>query len=106
MENEESIYAQPDAIDRLLRRFTYIESSHPRSWDCFYRIVVMMHGRRIGWGHGEFRERLVQYGLPQAKAEMYSEIYWHCRCVLHLRGHFGERDAYANWKRIGATRLT
>ena len=96
----------PETIDTLLRRFVYLESSHPRTWDDFYHVVVMMHARRLGWGYGELRERMIGYGLPREKAQRYSEIYWHCRCVLHVRGHFSERYAYTNWKRAGATRLT
>ena|SRR5437867_1525510 len=107
MKNEELISTQPDDVDRLLRRFAYLESAHPRSWGLFYRIVVMMHARRISWGHERLRERLVEYGLPRVRAEMYSEIYWHSRCVLHTRSHLREPNAsYAKWIRGGASRLT
>lgn len=95
-----------DPFEDFLRGFAHIESSHPRSWDLFYRFILRAHAKRKGWGYLDVRDRLVKHGLSEEKATMYSEVYWHGRCVLHLRKRHGKRYAYADWVRKGATRLT
>ena len=98
--------ATAEILETLLHRFVMLESSHPRTWDDFYHFIVFAHSKRIGWGHREVWRRLVDYGLSEPKAERYSEIYWHGRCVLQVRNQPSRRYAYAKWMRGGASRLT
>ena len=95
-----------EMLDRLLRRFVMLESSHPRTWDDFYHFIALAHSRRIGWGYREVWRRLRDYGLADRKAQMYSEIYWHSRCVLQVSRHISKQYVYAKWLRSSDSRLT
>ena len=100
---------EPDPVELAFRRFAYFAkdgSSHPRVWNSLYRFIAISHARNKGANHLDLRRRLVEFGLPEAKAIEYSEIYWHGRCILYVRSHPYKRFDYLGWVRKGTSCLT
>ena len=95
-----------------LALFRYIKAGHGDraasvfDWDRFYRFVVLAHTFRKGWDAYDVKGRMLRYGLPEARAEEMSQLYWHCRCALRVRSRWGARLGYASWMRKDGTRST
>jgi hypothetical protein len=107
---EEDLEVPSDPVEYAL--FRYVQLRHgdyaasPFDWGRFYRFVVISHTRRKGWDAYDVKARMVRYGLPEGKALEMAEIYWHCRCALHVRSRRTNRVGYARWMRKEGFRLT
>ena len=89
-----------DEIKAFLRRIVKqgLASESLQDWNRFYMFIARAHARRKRWDHHDVEGMLVQYGVPKGQAKMFSEVYWHGRCVLYNVHHFDElRPQYAGW---------
>jgi hypothetical protein len=74
-------------------------SLNPRDWERLYGFISLAARCQIGWDHHEVARRLTEFGFTEELARELGEIYWHCRCVLYVRGRhyrFGSYD-YGKW---------
>ena len=81
-------------------------ASSPFDWQRFYKFIVLAHARRKAWDAADVRKRLRDYGFSVEKAEEMAEVYWHGRCVLHVRKQFGRWIDYTGWVKKGGEILT
>lgn len=98
-----------DRVEGVLKRIVRLglASELAQDWNRFYKFIALAHAHRRGWDHHDVREMLVRYGIAEGKARMFSEVYWHGRCLLYSRDHFSTvRPEYAGWVRKGGTLLT
>lgn len=88
--------------DIALWRFAALanrSSLHPRDWEHFYGFISVAAQHRVGWDHHDVARRLTECGFSEELAKELGEIYWHCRCVLFVRGRhysFGSYE-YGKW---------
>jgi hypothetical protein len=71
----------------------------PRDWERFYGFISLAARYQVGWDHHEVANRLADFGFSEELGKELGEIYWHCRCVLFVRGRhysFGSYD-YDKW---------
>jgi hypothetical protein len=98
-----------DCVEDFLRRMVVVglASENSYAWNRFYHFIGLAHSYRRKWDSHDVKKMLVKYGVPADKAEMFSEVYWHGRCVLYNRDHFDRyRPQYAKWVRSGSARVT
>jgi len=88
--------------DVALWRFAALANRHslsPRDWERFYGFISLAAQHRFGWDHHDVARRLTGFGFSGALARELGEIYWHCRCMLFVRGRhysFGSCE-YGKW---------
>jgi hypothetical protein len=74
-------------------------SLSPRNWERFYGFISLAARYQVGWDHHEVAHRLAEFCFSEDLGRELGEIYWHCRCVLFVRGRhysFGSYD-FDNW---------
>jgi hypothetical protein len=79
-----------------------------RDWERFYGFVSVAARYRVRWDHDDVARRLTEFDFSEQLAKELGEIYWHCRCVLFVRGRyysFGSCE-YAGWSRKGGVLLS
>lgn len=75
--------------DIALWRFAVLanrSSLNPRDWERFYGFISLAAQYQVGWDHHDVARRLTGVGFSEKLARELGEIYWHCRCVLFVRG--------------------
>ena len=88
--------------DIALWRFAALanrSSLSPRDWERFYGFISVAARHHVGWDHHEVARRLTKSGFSEELARELGEIYWHCRCVVFVRGRhysFGSYE-YGEW---------
>jgi len=83
--------------DIALWRFAALanrSSLSPRDWERFYGFISVAARYRVGRDHYEVARRLTEFGFGEELARELGEIYWHCRCVLFVRGRHYSRGSY------------
>jgi hypothetical protein len=97
--------------DIALWRFATLanrSSLSPRDWECFYRFISLAAQYKVGWDHHDVARRLTESDFSEELARELGEIYWHCRCVLFVRGRhysFGSYE-YGWWSSKRGIALT
>jgi HD superfamily phosphohydrolase YqeK len=98
-----------DRVEEFLRGIVRVglASESLCDWNRFYRFIALAHAHRKRWNHQDVKQMLVQYGIPERQAKMFSEVYWHGRCVLYNVQHFSSRrPRCADWVRQDGGVLT
>jgi hypothetical protein len=98
--------------DIALWRFATLanrSSLSPRDWERFYGFISVAARYQVRWDHHEVARRLTAgFGFSEDLARELGEIYWHCRCVLFVRGRhysFGSYE-YGWWSSKRGIALT
>jgi hypothetical protein len=83
-------------------------SLHPLDWERFYGFVSLAAKYQVGWDHHDLARRLAEFGFSEERARELGEIYWHCRCLLFVRGrNYSFRSCgYGGWLRKHGIPLT
>jgi hypothetical protein len=82
-----------------------LSSENLKDWNRFYIFIARAHAYRRRWDHHDVMEMLVEYGVQKDQAKMFSEVYWHGRCLLSNQGD-PRRPQYRNWMRADGTPLS
>lgn len=69
---------------RYARQSQLVEPA--RDWERFYGFISLAARYQVGWDHHEVAHRLSAFGFSEDIGKELGEIYWHCRCVLFVRG--------------------
>jgi hypothetical protein len=84
-----------------------LSSENRLDWNNFYMFIALAHSHRRRWDHHDVMEMLVEYGVQKDQAKMFSEVYWHGRCLLYNQDHFNLlTPQYSNWVRQDGTPLS
>ena len=87
--------------DIALWRFAVVanrSSLSGRDWERFYGFISVAAQYRVGWDQDDVARRLTELDFSEELAKELGEIYWHCRCVLFVRGRYYSFGSYEHNK--------
>jgi hypothetical protein len=109
MSENDKIEPKHGTVDHRLWQFALICNKnfpHPRDWRRFYLFVVYAHQRRVKWDSSDLKRRLRDLGFGEKYAELFSVVYYHIRCSMHMAKTRSPSSSYRGWMRRGGIALT